>query len=128
MKQAIIIVKEVKIQEYSPKENSAALKISYLCDAELQSMYKKVTLKNPEELTEEILRDIRLRSKIELSETDDPLGSIFVVHLHEEDRVEEKLFNFLAKVCEKCRYLKHVSNHQEYMKIYDEIKIQRIAL
>ena len=126
MKQTTIIVKEVKVDNYAPKENTASLRISYMRDAEKETMFKKVILKNPEELTAELMKDIKARSKIELSEADDPLGSIFVVHMHNEDNTEEKLFNFLAKVCEKCRYLKHITNHHEYMKVYDEIKIQKI--
>ena len=127
MKKTIVSLKGIEVKNYQPKTNTASLRIIYGKDNEQESMYKDAILNSAEELTKSIIKDLKDRSKIELSESDDPLGSIFIIHFYEEDKIEEKLFNFLGKLCEKARYLKHISNHQEYMKIYDEIKVQRAS-
>ena len=127
MKKCVVALKQIEIKNYLPKTNSASLKISYQRDAEIESMYKDVVLNDAEELTKNIIKELKNRSKIELSESDDPLGSIFIIHFYDEDKIEEKLFNFLGKLCEKARYLKHITNHNEYMKVYDEIKVQRAS-
>ena len=126
MKQSIVSLKKIEIQNFLPKTTIASIKISYTRDNQQESMYKDILLSDAEKLTEALIREIKDRCKIELAETDDPLGSIFIVKFQDEEKTEEKLYNFLAKICEKSRYLKHMSNHQEYMKIYDEIKIQRM--
>jgi hypothetical protein len=127
MKETTITLKGVELQNFLPKEVSASFKITFERDGNQESMYKKLKLTKAEQLTKKILDDIKQRSKIELSETDDPLGSIFIVHLKNEDKTEEKLYNFLSKICEKSRFLKHLNNHNEYMKVYDEIKVQRLT-
>ena len=128
MKQTRIEVKKVEVEDFSPKENVASLKVSYLRDGEMESMYKKVVMEKPEELVKMVVDEVKKRSKIELAETDDPLGSIFILHVVDEDRTEERLFNFFSKVCEKCRFLKRVRDHGEYMKVYNEIKVLKMAV
>lgn len=120
-------MKRIEVTNYQPRTNAASLKISYQRDNDPQSMYKDFVLANPEELATAIIKDLKERSKMEILEADDPLGSIVVLDFFDEEKIEEKLFNFLAKLCEKTRYLKHITNHQEYMKIYDEIKIQKAS-
>ncbi len=127
MKKTIVSLKGIEIKNYQPKTNTASLRIIYNRDNDQEAMYKDIVLNNAEELTKNIIQDLKNRSKIELSETDDPLGSIFIIHFYDEDKIEEKLFNFLAKLCEKTRNLKHITNHNEYMKVYDEIKVQRAS-
>ena len=127
MKKTVISLKGIELKNYQPKTNTASLRIIYARDEEQESMYKDLALNDAEELTKTIIKELKDRSKIELSESDDPLGSIFIIHFADEDRIEEKLFTFMAKLCEKARFLKHVSNHSEYMKIYDEIKVQRAS-
>ena len=127
MKKTVIALKKIEVTNYQPRTNAASLKIAYQRDNDLQSMYRETTLANPEELTAAIIQDLKSRSKMEILEADDPLGSIVVLDFYDEDKIEEKLFNFLAKLCEKARNLKHLTNHQEYMKMYDEIKVQRAS-
>ena len=123
MKKCVVALKKVEITNFMPKTSTVSLKVSYQRDNEQESMYKDVVISNPEELTAAIIKELKDRSKTELSESDDLMGSIFVIYFYDEDRIEEKLFNFLAKISEKARYLKHVTNHQEYMKTFDEIKV-----
>ena len=127
MKKSVVALKGIEMKNYQPKTNMASLRILYAHDEEQESMYKDMILTNAEELTKTVIQELKNRSKIELSESDDPLGSIFIIHFYEEDKIEEKLFNFLGKLCEKARSLKHITNHSEYMKVYDDIKVQRAA-
>ncbi len=127
MKKTIIALKGIEIKDFQPKTNTASLRIIYARDNEQESMYREAILHDAEELTKSVIKDLKNRSKIELAESDDPLGSIFIIHFFDEDKIEEKLFTFLAKLCEKARSLKHISNHNEYMKVYDDIKVQRAS-
>lgn len=127
MKKTTIALKQIEMKNYQPRTSTASLKISYQRDNELESMYKDMPLTDAQELTKQIIQELKTRCKIELSENDDLLGSIFVIHFYDEDAVEEKLFKFMAKLCEKSRFLKHTNNHSEYMKLFDELKVQRAS-
>jgi hypothetical protein len=127
MKKTTVALKQIEMKNYQPKNNLASLKISYQRDNEVESMYKDFTLADANELTKQIIQELKSRSKLELSESDDLLGSIFVIHFYDEDAIEEKLFKFMGKLCEKARFLKHTTNHNEYMKLFDDLKVQRAS-
>jgi len=53
---------------------------------------------------------------------------MFVIRLLNEDKLEEKLHHFFVKLCEKARSLKRTTDHTDYMKLYDELRIQELIL
>ncbi len=116
------------MEGYEPRDGGASIKVSYNRDGQEENMYKKVKIENPEKLCGEIVKDVKGRCKLEMSEVDDLVGSIFVIRVVDEDKTEEKLFNFFAKVCDKVRMLRHTRDHVMYMRLYDEIKMEKMKL
>lgn len=126
MRETTIALKGIEVQDFLPKTSDTTIKVTYVCGNTSSSFTKVIRLEKPELLTETIIKEIKQKGKIECNETDDAIKRMQVIHFHNEDKIEEKLFTFLAKLCEKNRYLRHITNHAEYMKIFDEIKIKKI--
>ncbi|MBI1973078.1 hypothetical protein HYS50_03665 [Candidatus Woesearchaeota archaeon] len=128
MKDVILTMEKLTIASFDPKEGRGRFVIHFSKDNEHHSFEKEYTLTHPEPIVEDLLREVKQRGKIHIDDYDDLIGSIFVVRLLNEDAVDEKLFNFFARLCEKIKMMKHLKNHAEYMKLYDEIKIKELQL
>ncbi len=128
MKEAILKINRIDLLNFDPKESKADFKISFLKSNEENNILKSYKLENPEFIVEDILKSIKKEGKIEIEDDEDLLGSIFVVRLLEEEKIEEKILAFLARLCEKSRLLKREKNYQSYMKLFDEMKTQKLAL
>lgn len=128
MKEVILKISRIDILNFDPKESKADLKISFLKSNEENNILKNYKLENPELIVEDILKSIKKEGKIEIEDEDDLLGSIFVIRLLEEEKIEEKISAFLARLCEKSRLLKKEKNYQTYMRLFDEMKTQKLTL
>lgn len=128
MKDVILVVEKLTISHFDPKQSTGTFKIHFRKDKEQQSFEKQYALSHPEPIVEDILKEVKQRGKMEILDSDDIIGSIFVVRLLDEDNVDEKLFHFIARICEKIKTMKHMKSHGEYMKLYDEIKIKSLDL
>ena len=128
MKDVVLRLEKLSIAQFDPKQGNIRFKISCKKDAESFALEKSYTLEHPEPIVEDILRTVKQQGKMELEDADDLLGSIFVVRLQDEDLVEEKLLHFFSRLCEKMKMMKHLKNHVEYMKLFDEIKIKELRL
>src|SRR3989344_3298651 len=101
MKDVILAVEKLSLSQFDPKQGTGTFKIHFRKDSEQQTFEKQYALSQPEPIVADIL---------------------------EEDNVDEKLFNFIARLCEKIKTMKHMKSHGEYMKLYDEIKIKELRL
>ncbi|MBS3144316.1 hypothetical protein J4208_01910 [Candidatus Woesearchaeota archaeon] len=128
MKDVILAVEKLSLSQFDPKQGTGTFKIHFRKDSEQQTFEKQYALSQPEPIVADILKEIKHRGKMEIQDYDDLIGSIFVVRLLDEDNVDEKLFNFIARLCEKIKTMKHMKSHGEYMKLYDEIKIKELRL
>lgn len=128
MREVRIALVSLKLEEFLPTEAAATLKINYKIDNAEDSITKKFKLQDPEAITEEILKEIKAKGKIEIQDEDDFLGSLFVIRMLNEEKAEEMLFNFFARLCDKVRILKHTTNSREYMRLFDEIKITEMKI
>ena len=128
MKDIILVVEKLTISNFDPKQSTGTFKIHFRKDNEQQTFEKQYLLSQPEPIVEDILKEVKQRGKMEIQDYDDLIGSIFVVRLKDEDAVDEKLFHFIARLCEKIKTMKHMKSHGEYMKLYDEIKIKSLDL
>ncbi len=128
MKDVQLRMETLTIAQFDPKAGTARFLVSFSKDKEQQSFEKQYTLTHPEPIAQDILKEVKQRGKLEITDADDIIGSIFVVRLLDEDNVDEKLFNFLARLCEKVKAMQHMKHHADYMKLYDEIKIKVLDL
>ena len=128
MREVKIALVGLKLEEFLPTEAAATIKISYKIDNAEDSIIKKFKLQDPEAITDEILKEIKAKGKIEIQDEDDFLGSLFVIRMLNEEKAEEILINFFARLCDKARILKHTTNSREYMKLFDEIKITEMKI
>ena len=128
MKDVLLRVEKLTIRQFDPKQCTGTFVLHFSKDNERQTFEKKYTLDKPEPIVQDILREIKQRGKIEINDYDDLIGSIFVVRVQDEDNVDEKLFHFFSRLCEKAKAMKHMKSHGEYMKLYDEIKIKELRL
>lgn len=128
MKDVVLRLEKLSIAQFDPKQGTIRFKLSCRKDQEPFILERPYTLEHPEPIVEDILKIVKQQGKMELDDTDDLLGSIFVVRLQDEDAVEEKLLHFFSRLCEKVKTMKHLKNHVEYMKLFDEIKIKELRL
>lgn len=126
MKETILHMEKVSLAQFDPKEGVGHFLIHFKKDNEQQQFEKQYILDHPEPIVQDIIKEVKQRGKMQIDDYDDLLGSIFVVRLMDEDNVDEKLFNFFARLCEKAKAMKRMKNHAEYMKLFDEIKIKEL--
>lgn len=128
MKDIILTIDKLAIMHFDPKHTRGTFAIHYSKDKEQYTLERQYVLEHPEPIVTDLLKAVKQQGKMELTDDDDILGSLFVIRLLDEDTVEEKLYNFFARLCEKARTMKHMKTHAEYMKLFDEIKIKELHL
>ncbi len=128
MKDVTLRMDKLTIAHFDPKAGTAKFVVHFSKDNDRQTFEKQYALEHPEPIVQDILRQVKQRGKMEIQDYDDLIGSIFVVRLLDEDAVDEKLFHFFARLCEKSKAMKRMKNHSEYMELYDEIKIKELRL
>jgi len=128
MKEVVLTIDTLAIVNFEPNNNRGAFLIHYSKDKEHHTLEKSYALDHPEPIVQDLLKEVKQQGKMELTDDDDILGSLFIIRLLNEDAVEEKLHNFFARLCEKAKTMKHMRTHTEYMKLFDEIKIKELHL
>ena len=126
MKDVILTMDTLAIAHFDPKQGIGRFVIHFTKDNRPEHFEKQYALDDPESIVQDLLKEVKQRGKMEITDYDDLIGSIFVVRLMDEDVVDEKLFNFFARLCEKAKAMKHMKHHADYMRLYDEIKIKAL--
>ncbi len=128
MRQVVLKVNGLEMVNFSPNDFHGEMNLRYSIDGEekVQTVRFDFTRKI-ELLVASILRFIKSQGEQDIDE-DDVIGSLFVKKLVDEDRVEERLLNFFAKICENVRFMKMDRNHVNYMKIFHEVRGSKLIL
>jgi len=122
MKEIILKIKEMKLEEFDAPGNKAKFSVVYFVDEREVKNIVLVNFKEKlEDISEGILKMVKSGVSVKADESDF-VGSLFVKRLVNDDKVWEKIYNYLAKVCDKLRALKNEKNHADYMKLYHELR------
>lgn len=124
-----IQLKRLDVQQYDPKTNIATLKVGFYVGGVVRSITSKTTLNDVELVSTDILNALKQHAKQELKSPagkvlypEEIISSYALVMFGDEEATQEKLVAALAKLCSKCALLRHTRQHQDYMKLYDDVK------
>ena len=128
MQEIVLELKKLTLTNFDTKSLQAHFSIIYARNGEEQKFTKQFSMEKSEPIVADIIKTVKELGKVEVQPGDELMGSMFVIRLLQEDKIEEKLYNFFVRVCEKARSLKRETNHAEYMKLFDDIRIQSLTL
>ena len=113
---------------FDPKNYNAKMKLSYGIDKEKFAQIVNFNLTRKSDLlASSVISYVKSQGEREIDE-DNFVNSLFVKKLVNEEKIDERLFMYFSKLCEKVRFLKINKNHSNYMKLYDEIKTSCLSL
>ncbi|MBT3866033.1 hypothetical protein HOF78_02955 [Candidatus Woesearchaeota archaeon] len=128
MRQVILEINGLEMVNFSPNNYNGEMNLSYTVDGEKKVQVVRFDLtRKIEILVGSILKFVKSQGDQDVDE-DDLVGSLFVKRLKDEDKIEERLLNFFAKLCEKVRFMKMDKNHVNYMKIFHEVRGSKVVL
>ena len=127
-----IKINSLRIIDYKPKELLAVIEISVQKEDKKEKITKEYYLKRPEELLNSILVDIKSRNKIIIDDpTLDPIERLNIyspILIEDEEKTEEKIYNFLRMSCEKAAHLKNSKEAKVHIKLLDYFKTASLQL
>ena len=128
MRQVILEVNSLEMVNFSPKNYNGEMNLNYSVDGERKVQTVRFDLtRKIEPIVGSILKFVKTQGNQDVDE-EDLVGSLFVKKLMNEEKVEERLLNFFAKLCEKVRFMKMDRNHVNYMNMFHEVKGSKISL
>ena len=129
---ALIQILNIRSLQFNPKELTAEIEVIFSKDGKHDNMKGQYYLKNPEEIFNKILLEVKSKNKMIF---DDPrlspvelLERYSPIKIHNEEQTEEKMFNFIRMLCEKARILKNTKEAREHMRILNEFKTTSLKL
>tara|TARA_Y100000310_G_C20702951_1_gene831789 strand:- start:8638 stop:9021 length:384 start_codon:yes stop_codon:yes gene_type:complete len=127
MQEIVLQLEKVQLTKFETKTGIGTFTFNYTKNQEPQSFTQSLELTKAEPIIDYILKALKSLGKANI-EQGEGLNNIVVLKVVQEEKIEEQLYNFFAKICEKTRALKRETNHTEYMKLYDDIRIQTLRL
>ena len=128
MQEILLQLNKVAITKFETKTGVGTFKFSYTKNNEQESFTQALELAKAEPIVDYILKALKALGKANMQQGDGSLNSMVVLKVVQEEKIEELLYTFFAKLCEKARALKRETNHSEYMKLYDDVRIQTLQL
>lgn len=128
MKKTIIQLQSLHLLDYQPNIQTFTFKVLFLQDADQHSFLEKIQIQNPAVITNSLIKKLKSYAKVEISEPTDFVGSLVVTEFLDEDKVESLLLQFFGRLCEKTRILKNTRDHTIYMKMYDQLRTEKLLL
>ena len=128
MQEIVLTLEKVRLQHFDVKTLQGTLHLTYTTNERPNDFTKSFVFQKAEPLVKDIIQTLKTLGKVEVRPGDELVGSMFVIRLLNEDKLEEKLYNFLAKLCEKARALKRATNHKDYMQLFDDLRMQELVL
>jgi len=128
MKKDIYKLKKIEVKSFDTKTLKSVLKVYFTKNDQMQEFSHDFDLKNPVEIVNKILLEIKKKDKIIIEDSDDILQNIYIQRIDNEEEIEVKMLNFFQILCSKCAKLKSMTKAPEYMRIYDEIKVTKFIL
>ncbi len=129
MKQVVLKINGLKMVNFDPTKFLAKMNLSYEVSGEKKSVMLNINLtQRTETIVDGIINFVRSQGKKDVDERDDILDQLYSKNLVNEEKVEEILFRYFAKLCEKVKFMKTNKNHVDHMKFYQDIKASSISL
>lgn len=128
MQKTIYRVKKLEVVDFKPKESISTIKITFTRNDKEEQVVKEFNLKNPVEIVNHILLEIKKKDRMIVEEEDDVLQNIYITRIENEEEVEEKLLYFFQGLSSKFSKIKSMTRAPDYMKLYDEIKTTKFIL
>ncbi len=114
--------------DFKPKEAISNIKITFTRNDQVEQVVKEFNLKNPVEIVNNILLEIKKKDRMIVEDSDDVLQNIYITRIENEEEVEEKLLYFFQGLCSKFSKIRSMTRAPDYMKLYDEIKTTKFVL
>ncbi len=128
MKQVILEVNALEMVNFDPRAFKGSMNLIYSVDGQkIKRLVNFDFAKSKESIVKSILNFVKSQGEQEVDE-DDFIGSLFVKKMVDEEKVEERLINFFAKISEKVKLMRIDKNHGNYMNMYHEVKGSKIYL
>lgn len=122
----------IRVRDFKPKENLAVLEINFIKNGVKEQVIKEFILKHPLTLLNKIFLAVKSKDKMIFDATSsDPLEELekySPIIIEEEDKVEEKLSNFITDLCQRVRIMKSNTDASKHMRMIDEFKTARLDL
>ena len=128
MQKDIYKLKRIEIKSFDTKTLKTTLNIYFTKNDQMHEFYYDFELRNPVEIVNKIILEIKKKDKIIIEDSDDVLQNIYIQRIDNEEELEAKMLNFFQILCSKCAKLKSMTKAPEYMRIYDEIKTTKFIL
>ena len=126
MKRNLIYIKKVEVLQFDPRTNQSKCGIKYLNNNEPKALVIECCVERAEKIARNILETIKEQEKVE--KTSEDIFDVTVTEFANDEKTEEILTNFFGRLCDKTRRLKHERNHTAYMKLYDEIRMEKLMI
>ena len=127
MKKTILKIKKLEVVNFAPNENSIKFRVLYDIDNRLAELTQESREIVSDYLADQIIKRVKRSADITY-ETDNILDSIQIIRIEDEEDVNEKIFNFFEKLRRNALKLKHMSSASDYMRLYDQLKTEKLTL
>ncbi len=128
MKDIPLAINRLEMVSFDPQKFIATMRLTYNVNGETKTQVVTMDItKKAETLTTSIINFVKSQANQDIDE-DNLIDTLFVKHFHQEERVEERLNNHFAHICEKVRFMKINKNHADYMKFYHTIQDSHLVL
>ncbi len=128
MQKTVYRIKKLEILEFKPKESISSIRITFTRNDEVVQIVKEFNLKNPVDIVNSLLLEIKKKDKMIVEDSDDILQNIYIARIENEEEVEEKLLYFFQGLCSKFAKIRSLTKAPDYMRLYDEIKTTKFIL
>lgn len=123
-------IKKIGVETFNPRDGNVKIRIDFEKNDARDFVIKEYSLKtlnNPATLTNSIILEMKKKDKFIVEEaSDDFLQHIYTQPVKNRDQDEEKLLSFINNFSENYKKLKNMKNANDYMKLYDKMKISRM--
>ncbi len=123
-------IKRVDILNFDPRTNIARCGVKYTRNTALKSLVIDFKMDNASAIAQNLISTIKEQEK-ENDASEEIVDDIKINVLTEfvnEEGIEDMVFNFFARLCDKTRRLKHEKNHVEYMKMFDQVRMEKLIV
>ena len=129
MNKTIYKLHEVSVKDYTRKDNKLLLKVRFSKNEVLNEFIEPYGITSSVELVKSIIFKIKSMDKVIVeTESDDLLDNIYIIRLHNEEEVEERMLEFFRKLLDKVKGLKHETIASRYLNTIDNIRHQKLTL
>jgi hypothetical protein len=126
MKQINIKLKEVRVNDFSPKDRKVEIDVLFN-DGSLKEISKRVEITDPEGLAYQIIQEIRDMEKgmHKRFTGESILDGVVNIIFSDEDKILQKMFGFFSKVCDKVSDVINCREPSNYISLINKVSSLR---